>query len=747
MHFLGPRDALHHRDLNAVLQPLHPRAMESRIMNGTAARFVRFGAGLLGLVTLGWILTGHAKPGEQELPYQEGIPTDWSHSHVIFTKPASNEEAVKWGEEPRYWQQLYRRELARNLNFDPSNEASEQVPAAIPSASSGGLWSEDLGNNAAPGAGNYPAKYGFSLTQANCASAVNPDYVVYSTGLQGSGTQASVVAFDNIYSGCTGTVPTVYWAYNTGGQILTSPVISLDGTQVAFVQTSGGSAELVLLKWKASATETVGSPGVPTLAATGLQYRNSCPAPCMFGIFLKDGSNVGFSDTTSSLFYDFANDIGWVGGGTGWLVKLSGLFIGTPKEVTTGGFPVHLNPGNPNALTSPVYDHVSKNVFVGDAGGFFYRVASASGAVTTSNQVDFGTGLVSGPVLDQGNGFLYVFSSSDGTAACTGGTACSAVVVFTTSFGAATSGSKTAVGQSVIKGSLPNPNPLYLGGLDSAYYNSVSGTGNMYVCGNTGANPTLYRVPVAAGALGTAVAVGVLSPGGKTPACSPVTDFPNPNAGASQAELLFFSVQNQGFPCGRGLIGCLMNFVSLPWQPKTTYQQGQEILVLNTTTKTLFIQSAASTGTTGSTIPVWSAVVGVSTTDGTVKWVNQGSTTTSTALPTWLANHAYPLQKQITDGTNVEIVIVTGTSGATTPSWNTTIGGKTTDGGITWINAGPWPNVSLKVSGGTGGVIIDNASASAGASQVYFFTQGNQVCTTSGGTGGCAMQASQSTFK
>jgi hypothetical protein len=35
----------------------------------------------------------------------------------------------------------------------------------------------------------------------------------------------------------------------------------------------------------------------------------------------------------------------------------------------------------------------------------------------------------------------------------------------------------------------------------------------------------------------------------------------------------------------------------------------------------------------------------------------------------------------------------------------------------------------------------------AGASQVYFSTQGNQTCSTSGGSGGCAVQASQSALQ
>ena len=709
-------------------------------MNRTATRFVKFGAGLLALVTLGWILTGQAKPGEQEMPYHKGVPTDWSNSHVIFSTPASADEARELGKEPRYWQQLYRRELQRRLSTVPGMEVSQQVEQAVHPARSSGLWSEDLGTNAAPGAGNYPAKFGFSLTTANCAGAANPDYVVYSTGLQGSGAQASVVGYENIYSGCSGKVPTVYWAYNTGGLILTSPVMSLDGTQVAFVQTSSSlTAALVLLKWKASATETISSPGVPT-SVLNSAYR-TCVAPCMTTIFLAGGGGVQFDDRTSSMFYDFAGDIGWVGGATGWLVKLTGLFNGTPAEVTTGGFPVHLNPTNPNALTSPIYDHKSKNVFIGDAGGFLYRVASSNGAITKSAQVDFGTGLVESPLLDQTNGFVYAFASSDGTAGCAGGTACAAVYVFGTNFGAGTSGSKTTVGQSVVFGTLPDPSPLYLGGLDSAYYNSVGGTGNMYVCGNTGADPILYRIPITAGALGTAASIAALTPAAQKPSCSPVTDFPNPNASASKAELLFFSVQNQGRPCGNK--GCLMNFVSLPWTKTTSYTQGQEILVL--IGSTTFIETATTSGTSGTTQPAWSGIVGITTTDGTVKWANQGSTTV-TALGGWTANHTFGAQARITDGTNVEVTIVAGKSGATAPSWNPVIGGTTKDNLATWLNVGPWPNVGLTLTGGAGGVIIDNTVTSAGGSQVYFFTLGKNTCTTSGGSGGCAMQASQSSL-
>jgi hypothetical protein len=451
--------------------------------------------------------------------------------------------------------------------------------------------------------------------------------------------------------------------------------------------------------------------------------------------------------------YDYTNDVAWVGGARGWLHKITGVFNGTPTEIRNALFPVQVSPPSTNPLSNPVYDHFSKNVFVGDAGGFFYRVASATGAVAIkSAQLDFGTGLVESPILDVTNGLVYVFASSDGSAACGVGAACSAVYQLSTTFLPAATGSKVTVGTSVVSGSLPNPNPLYIGGFDSTYYSTPGGTGNLYVCGNTGAGPTLYRVPITAGAFGTVAAVAALTPAASKPSCSPVTSFSNPNASEGKAEHAFFSVKNNGRPTACAGKGCMMNFVDMPWQASTHYNVGQQILVLRTANNTLYIRTAVVAGTSGATIPVWPAAVAAKTVDGGaggVTWLNQGITT-ATALAGWTANHGYGGQARIFDGTNVEVTPAAGTSGLTVPVWNTVVGGTTTDNGVTWTNAGPWPNAALPATSGTGGIIIDNAVGSgtlAGASQVYFFTLGNQVCTTSGGTGGCAMQASQSTLK
>ena len=711
-------------------------------------RSVRLGVSILGVLILSPALLGQAPQSAREsIP----VPTDWSHQHVIFSMPATTEEAERVQHDPRYWQQRYRREMPVTAPAaEISQDSSAQLPADLKAPGPGGRklhhdWQESLGSGASVGAGNYPAKFSFLTSTANCASATQPDFVVYGTGLVGSGTQASVVAYDNLYSGCIGTVPSVYWAYNTGGAILTSPVFSGDGTQVAFVQTSGGQAGLVLLKWKASTTESVGSP--MTLTAVSASAYPGCSAPCMTEIFLHDGAHNPLDDTTSSAYYDYTHDVAWVGGALGWLHKIAPVFNGIPAEVSTGGLPVHV--ASTTFLSSPVFDQVSKNVFVGDAGGIFYRVDSTSAAVTASGQLDFGTGLVAGPILDQSKSLIYVFSSSDGTAHCGGGTvACSAVYQLSTTFAASSTGSKKTVGNSVAFGTLPNPSPMYVGGFDSAYYASTDATGNLYVCGNTGANPILYRVPILAGALGTPAQVGALTPSG-TPICSPVTDILNPNASGGAAERVFFSVQDLGHPTACAAGGCAMSFVDSPWQASTSFAVGQEVLVLSS--NTLYINVAIVAGTSGSTAPTWPNVVGALTLDGGVTWLNQGLTTL-VALPNWAASHTYTAPTRILDSNgNVEIVTIPGVSGTpTAPTWSTTAGGLTVDGTVTWINAGVLPSAALASAGGTSGIIIDNFVGSgtmAGASQVYFSTLSDQLCTTSATTGGCAMQASQSALK
>lgn len=187
-----------------------------------------------------------------------------------------------------------------------------------------------MGTGATVGAGQYPAKYSFSSTSASCS-----DYVVFNTSLAGSSTQASVIAYSNGYSGSGGTVPSVYWAYNTGGTVSTSVSLSLDGTQMAFVQAQSGAATLVLLKWKSSTNESASSP--MTLSSTSASSYRNCTAPCMTTLTFAAGTGETgtITDSYSSPYYDYDSDTLYVGDDLGYLHQFTGVFAGTPAESTS----------------------------------------------------------------------------------------------------------------------------------------------------------------------------------------------------------------------------------------------------------------------------------------------------------------------------------------------------------------------------------------------------------------------------
>jgi hypothetical protein len=399
------------------------------------------------------------------------------------------------------------------------------------------------------GSGQFPAKFSFDV---NAPPDCIHDFVVFNTRLANSdGSSAQIVAFNNLYSTqgsvggmCNQDGPSVYWSYfNDEGAVRTSVALSIDGSKVAFVQSGGfGTAVLSILKWKAGEGSGVGSPvavdqdisGSPWTACTG---GNSCIAIVPFsGMVL---------DSLSAPYVDYANDVIYVGDNKGSLHKFTGVFNDTPTEVTSG-WPILVN--STFALTSPVYDSASGNIFVGDASGRLSYVrdtrstvgSCGSGSIpclgALTQQVGTAGAIVDGRLLDTTSGFVFAVNGTDtlnhGTILQVT-TDLSNPVQFSIG-GTGTTGTQT----------------LYDGAFDNTYYNSSAGSvaGFMYVCGKDPVNPNkpaIYQLSFAS--TGVLISVGtplLMNSTANNVACSPVTEFNNTSSSPASGDWIFFSIGN-----------------------------------------------------------------------------------------------------------------------------------------------------------------------------------------------------------
>lgn len=391
-------------------------------------------------------------------------------------------------------------------------------------------------------------------------------------GVDGTGVsgQANVVAYNQLYQGsCSGVwnqngavkAPRVMWAYNTGDgfQTETSPVLSYidGGKQVAYVQRSGTTLQLVLLKWR-DGDGTPWNPVAPVDYGTDGNGYRACTGDCYIKFTLTaTGAN---SATWSSPFVDYAKDTLWVGDNIGNLHAFSGVFKGIPTRVTAaGGIAV----ANGVKLSSPaVYNG---NVYLGSqsggagVGGMMHRVNIATSMVYSSIKLanDNSIGLRAGPIIDGGTGSVFGFLFNDGTAgdgstcdiAANNNNACRVIARFAAGFAGGSSPVERAY---VGRGNNPN-STLFAGAFDDTYYKSADGTGAMYIVGGDVTDtfvPTLWKVPFTAGAFGTPVIGARVGPtgctgGGCTTTAvydwSPVTLIKN-----GSNEYLYFSMPKQG---------------------------------------------------------------------------------------------------------------------------------------------------------------------------------------------------------
>jgi len=571
------------------------------------------------------------------------VVTDWSTKHVVFAKPRTAKDAARLEHNTRYKMQVARhnaptfRKLAdarvdssdlldrfRNRARDPQTHPTKADPLHRD-------WSMTLngsGVNPSPtpnvGVSQFPAKFSFDITAPpDCTN----DFVVYNTNT------SMLVAFNNLYSGtdpvsglpngyCTDgdgnplSEPTVMWAYNiasNGGTTSTSVTLSEDGSQVAVVENSSTLGSVLhIVKWHAGDGSITAPMTLPNTSHDATYewtaWANSCGGTnpsCIWNVpFNLDlnysSTHVGgdarraneirpdykkyvpAGDTNSAPYYDYDNDLLYVGTDTANVHQFNGVFGtlgGTPAE-SYAPWPIYMNTTANPALTGPIEDDASGRIFVSDVYGDLLTIETNNGptapgacsngltnypCLAASSYNSGANGLPDPPVVDSTLGTVMVFAGKDGIGGDPGQNHALAAQSLTTA--PCVCGAGEATGSSFVTADFGPVNGggvvLHAGDFDNNYYNSdtpgsggtpTDVTGFMYVCAidplgaTTGGNTALRQISFDSTTGLISVVSSLYIPVATDPfdQCSPVTEVYNTN---TNTDLVFFSVQTHSYAC------------------------------------------------------------------------------------------------------------------------------------------------------------------------------------------------------
>lgn len=403
---------------------------------------------------------------------------DWSNRHMVFRNASLAELEMQARRDPRALSNWIHRNsyLLQRTPGGRRVQFPNRIPGRNGNKNSRIDWSMSLGPNGGMPVGETPAKFTFDINQP--PSCTN-DFVVYVIdATPGVGTQANVVAFNNIYAGpaagaCAAN-PTFMWSYAVGtGPVYLSPVLSLDGTKVAFIEAaSSGRAVFHVLTWVSgqgtNATTGAVAPGSGGSSVVNLDYTNQAVSGC--------AANPA-ADSDSSPYIDYGGDAAYIAADNGNLYHVSGVFKGTP----TVDFCVTVAANS--TLTSPVYDGQSGKVFVSDGQSVYAYVPGTNGftAAGSIQVAGTATSVVLSPIVDSSNGFVYVFANHNNSNASS---------IVSQMPLALTSHVDAAIG--------PATTGYVLDGqFDNNYYNNGPSGGSLYACGTqagAATKPSLYRL-------------------------------------------------------------------------------------------------------------------------------------------------------------------------------------------------------------------------------------------------------------
>jgi hypothetical protein len=476
-----------------------------------------------------------------------GVPEDWTHHRMKFSSAFLRQHPEIAAREPRAAAQLYREAFA---------QARAQMGSVLPAAQTASSdtlsphrdWSVPLGNGRL-GFGQFPAKWNSDPT---AAPSCTTDFVVYTVTAPGvTGGQPSIVGLNSLYADSTGsglcasTQPKFLFSYNTNsisnGRITTSPVLSVDGKKVAFVETTPASGT----KSAVFHVLTIPAPNLPA------EQFTATPSSLPPAGALKSVTIAAMSDSRSSPWVDYTSDTAYVALDNGKLYKITGVFNGTPTVVTTAPWPITISL---NAfLTSPVLDSTTGNLFLGAGNGRLYTVnVNTPGPVTAIQVGKAGSstpGIFDSVMFDRTGATVFAVTANDNVL-----NGAAVVQVNATSPFAVVS--RVGIGLGNFAGASIN---LYDGDFDNNYFNSPS-TGHMLICGTGAADtiPNRYLLNFDASGIlqpGSAPVPVATATAATPPVCSPVTEYFNPNLSPPGTDFFFWGVTKN---CAGHAAGCVM---------------------------------------------------------------------------------------------------------------------------------------------------------------------------------------------
>jgi hypothetical protein len=482
------------------------------------------------LILLLWTVVGCMWAQEATAPRHIGVTQDWSNHHIVFSRDGLLAHPGVLSREPRVLHGAMQRWQAP---AQPALQAVANTTASPTGSQSTRDWNVSLGTNHLA-VDTFPAKYSFDPTlPPDCAN----DFVVFGLTTPGvDGGQANLVAFNNLYAGpggICGAAPTVLFAYNittvAGGRITTSPILSDDGSKIAFVESVPGAAAIFhVLTWTRGQGTIKAAASAPSTIMSSLTYSPS------------------FSDTASSPWLDDFPDVVYVGADSGSMYKISGVFRSTPT--LTNVWPVT---SSKYKLYSPVLDSTQGLLMVGSGNASIYQIDTTSGTATPhaiGTLGDKDSTVVASPIIDVTNGTTFTLSADAGA---------TAVLVELDTFSL-----QELARANIGAGALNTTTALFLyePALDNNYYNDPS-TGVIRTCGTGAADtsPWEYAFGFTGRTMKTNPSYSRQLSTSTVARCTGWTEFYNPNIGGG-TDFFFFGLTQDCTGTGTGAsTGCVIS--------------------------------------------------------------------------------------------------------------------------------------------------------------------------------------------